>query len=730
MSIYVVVCNTLFWIQTDLIQMRGKTVKTSIIIATYNKLEYTQLCIQSIREYTKFDTYEIIVVDNHSTDETVSWLRRQSDVRLIANGENLGFPKACNQGIEVASGENILLLNNDVIVTHNWLENLLTCLYCNNNIGAVGTVTNSCSYYQAISVSYQTIEEMHQFAVDYNHSNPMLWEERLKLIGYCMLIKRTVVDRIGLLDEQFTPGNYEDDDYSLRIRKAGYKLILCKDTFIHHFGSTSFRENNTNNAYNNLLNTNRLKFYTKWGFDPDSGQVINQEMAQLIRKPLQQSLHILDIGCKCGGTLLQIKDLYRNAEVYGIEDKEHEGLSASLFAQTMRSTHELALKFKEQFFDVIIISKSMNNLSGQIREITSYLKRDGILLVQIPNLLHYRVVQDILSGKVSKEQLSYFKASEIEPIFQELGMNQIEITAAVGYIPTNDNAYIKQIAEMSGVGMEEPYRIHSFYVRSSRLSNKDFIGNLVQSTLNEEKIEENIQLLLTYQVDEVVSTVVEFAPEAIAVLNVLGILGYEQKQYDWSQQILTKAFEIAPDNEDTYYNMAVVLQAKGEHKLAYDWLQSITNRDHDVISFEEELQGQLAKERFIKAELKYLLRRMEFDIEVQQSTDLVLKWFFEDIDNNLELLCFNIEQHVISKAKVLNVLVKTSYEQGQYEIVLTLLQKAIEYEPNDSETLFNLAYVLYQFGEKDLASRYLNQISTDDENLIAAARELEESFQI
>ncbi|MFE5324104.1 glycosyltransferase [Paenibacillus sp. NPDC056579] len=701
--------------------------KTSIIIATYNKMEYTQQCIQSIREYTEYGNYEIIVVDNHSTDETVNWLRQQNDIRLIVNDENLGFPKACNQGIEIANGENILLLNNDTIVTHNWLDNLLSCLYSCDDIGAVGSVTNHCSYYQAIPVSYQTIEEMHQFALDYNQSNPLLWEERLKLIGYCLLIKKSVVDKIGLLDEQFTPGNYEDDDYSLQIRKAGYKLILCKDTFIHHFGSASFRENK---AYNDLMYTNRLKFLKKWGFDPDSAQVINQEIAQLIRKPLHQPLRILDIGCLCGGTLLQIKDHYRNAEIYGIEEKEPNRLSASLFAQTMSNIHELALKFNEHFFDVIIITNPKDNHSEQIRNLLAYLKPDGVLLAQMPNLLYYRVVQEMIQGKINREQLTYYKASEIEPIFKELGMSQVEIKAAIGYIPSRDDAFIKQIAEISGVGIEEPYRIHSFYVRSSRLSNKDSIDNLVESILVEEKIEDSIQLLLQYQVDEVISTIVERTNEAVPVLNVLGILGYEQKQYDWSQQLLNKAFEIAPDNEDTYYNLAVVLHAKGEHQLAYDWLQFIKNRDYDVLQFEEELQKLLAKERFIKDELKYLLRRIEFDIEVQPSTDIVIEWLQEDTDNNIDLMWFNLEQYVISKAKVLNALANTSYGQGQYEMVLTLLQKAIEYEPNDAETLYNLALVLYQFGETDLAHRYLNQISTNDENLIAAARELEESLLI
>ena len=235
---------------------------TSIVILTYNQLEYTKLCIESIRKFTPKDKYELIVVDNNSTDETVKWLKEQSDIKLILNTENYGVPKGYNQGINVCVGDNILLLNNDVIVTPNWLYNLDYALWSNYKIGAVSCVSNYVSNGQKVNVNYNDITSMLDFANRFNIKDSNKYEKRSKLIGFCFLVKREVVDKVGLLDEQFFPGNFEDDDYSIRILRANYNLILCKDTFIHHFGSISFKQNNMD--YKKILKENKIKFNKKW----------------------------------------------------------------------------------------------------------------------------------------------------------------------------------------------------------------------------------------------------------------------------------------------------------------------------------------------------------------------------------------------------------------------------------------------------------------------------------
>ena len=250
--------------------------RVSIIILNKDLLFCTKQLIESIRQYTPKNSYEIIVVDNGSQDGSVKWLQQQKDVRLICNKENAGFPKGCNQGMEIAKGEEIMLLNNDTVVTKNWLVNLRKALYSHPSVGAVGPVTNHCSNSQQIDIPYpnentpEAMNAMQRFAEAYNQSDSRKWHKWMMLVGFCMLFKREVYEKIGGMDEAYSPGNYEDDDYSLRIRKAGYEILLCKDTFIHHFGSSTFRKLTNNllgkqkTEYDNYMLRNEEYFLQKW----------------------------------------------------------------------------------------------------------------------------------------------------------------------------------------------------------------------------------------------------------------------------------------------------------------------------------------------------------------------------------------------------------------------------------------------------------------------------------
>ncbi|GGF98691.1 glycosyltransferase family 2 protein [Paenibacillus abyssi] len=238
---------------------------TSIIIPTYNQLLYLKECIESIVRYTP-EPYELIIIDNASVDGTADYLKAAGGLRFRINKENLGFAGAVNQGLMMARGSTLMILNNDSVVTPHWLSNLLACLHSNPRFGIVGPVTNYISGDQLIGISYTNMTEMQQFANSYNQSNPERWTIIGRLTGFCMLLKRDVFNRLGYFDEGFEIGNCEDDDYGLRARLLGLQLVIAKDTFIHHYGSVSMKS--LNDRFNQVYEKN-LSFYANKWVDPN-----------------------------------------------------------------------------------------------------------------------------------------------------------------------------------------------------------------------------------------------------------------------------------------------------------------------------------------------------------------------------------------------------------------------------------------------------------------------------
>jgi len=242
---------------------------TSIVIPVHNQVGRTRECLGSIRLRTD-EPYEIIVVDNGSTDQTVAYFASCGDVRVIRNEENRGFPAAVNQGIAAATGDYILLLNNDTIVTTGWLRRLLDALDRDPNLGMVGPSSNFAGGAQLIFAGYEELEDLDGFAWDLAKAERGRVEETDRLLGFCLLARRAVVEQIGLLDERFGLGNFEDDDWCRRARAAGWKCGIARDAFVHHYGHATF--DGANIDLRKLLKRNAELFDKKWRDDQRSQQ--------------------------------------------------------------------------------------------------------------------------------------------------------------------------------------------------------------------------------------------------------------------------------------------------------------------------------------------------------------------------------------------------------------------------------------------------------------------------
>lgn len=249
--------------------VRGLYGRATIIIVTYRNLEKTRLTLKSVLEQTRYPNYEALLVDNGADPDIRAYARAMAErfpatVRCIFNAENLGFAGANNVGLRAAQdSEYVVLLNDDVIVTPGWLGALLRYL-ADPQIGLVGPVTNAAGNEARIPVDYSDPDGITAFARAYTFAHDGASFEIPVLAMFCLAMRQRTAAELGELDERFRVGMFEDDDYAMRARAAGYRLVCAEDVFVHHFGRSSFSQM-SEEAHARLFAANRAVFEQKWG---------------------------------------------------------------------------------------------------------------------------------------------------------------------------------------------------------------------------------------------------------------------------------------------------------------------------------------------------------------------------------------------------------------------------------------------------------------------------------
>lgn len=253
----------------------GAPPAATIVVVTHDSPVCTRLCLLSALENTEAPSFEVVVVDNASADDTAVWLEALAEadhrVRLVRLAENIGFPAAVNRGMAEGRGEVLVVLNSDTIVTPGWLTALCRHL-ADAEVGLVGPVTNEAAGISRIPTAYRTYGELVSFAASRPLGVPGTEAPMLTL--FCAAMRRDVVERVGMLDEGYGPGLFEDDDFAMRLRRAGYRLVCAEDAFVHHFGRGSFGALVPSGELGQLFTRNRARFERTWGvtWQPPAGR--------------------------------------------------------------------------------------------------------------------------------------------------------------------------------------------------------------------------------------------------------------------------------------------------------------------------------------------------------------------------------------------------------------------------------------------------------------------------
>lgn len=230
----------------------------SVIMLNWNGKDYTEQCIESLAKHTQRKKYELILMDNGSNDGSIEMLEKMKKKKLIdtviLNSENKGFSGANNQGIKLAKGKYIFLLNNDTLLEKNWLEKIIKVAESSPEIGIVGPDLPPNKKSKVVFGS--------GFIDDSGiarHSYKKTEHAGEQVGGGAFLIKRKVFEKIGFLDEGFNPIYFEESDYCARARKAGHKIVFTPKVKIIHFGSAIVEKQPGKWAYV-TLNKNRIRY--------------------------------------------------------------------------------------------------------------------------------------------------------------------------------------------------------------------------------------------------------------------------------------------------------------------------------------------------------------------------------------------------------------------------------------------------------------------------------------
>ncbi|MDD5423586.1 MAG: glycosyltransferase family 2 protein [Candidatus Omnitrophica bacterium] len=233
--------------------------RCDIIIPVWNEHEMTRECVESIQKHAGYP-FRLIIIDNGSETATKSYLdslcaKKETEITLVRNPENLGFVKAVNQGLKLSDSRYACLMNNDTIATAGWLKEMVDVAGSDPAIGLVNPSSNTSGQFPPDG---KGIEEYAVSLKEFRGQTQELYNCR----GFCMLLKREVVEKVGLLDEEYGIGYFEETDYCRRAHGAGFSAVRAKAAYVYHRERATFDKLKDTKA---LFKANENIFFKKWG---------------------------------------------------------------------------------------------------------------------------------------------------------------------------------------------------------------------------------------------------------------------------------------------------------------------------------------------------------------------------------------------------------------------------------------------------------------------------------
>ena len=303
----------------------------SIIILTWNGIEYTKKCLDTLKKHTEYSDYKIIIVDNGSTDGTVDYLKSLDNISLIINPVNVGFVRGNNQAIKVSDPDSdIILLNNDTeILTSQkkWIQNLHDTAYSKPDIGVIGCRLQRPSGMLQHAGAYMPVKTFwgQQIGSEEMDINQYPYTHEVECVAFaCVYIKRELINKIGVLSEDYF-SYFEDTDYCLTAREAGYKTVCCGEVTIIHHENVSTKENKV--SHSDLFETSQKTFKKKWAKKLENRYNKKAVWFSTVSRPHGYAMTSKDMLLKLDKQNVEVtyRYLYGKGSVFPVEEPDNTG---------------------------------------------------------------------------------------------------------------------------------------------------------------------------------------------------------------------------------------------------------------------------------------------------------------------------------------------------------------------------------------------------------------------
>lgn len=451
-----------------------------IVVQAYGRVEKTRLCIESILKYTTDVPFELWLLDNGSEDsEVLDYFQSLSYEwkKIFRANKNITGVFTLNEMVRRIHDKYFAIVANDIIVTKNWLSNLLRCMESDPKIGMVCPVSTNVSNRQEEALGgFSSLEEMQENAKQFNQSDWRKWEERMRLIPTATLYRREIFDEAGYYDLGFVH-DFGDDDFTYRVRRAGYKLMVCRDTFVHH---NHLQKERPAEAENERFELGRKDFQKKYGgldsWEEGAHEIPSFPNWEDVMYDSDQPLQLLGVDVWGGTPILNLKNQmkrqgYRFFETsaYTTDLKYYPDLKSVSDEVSHGEISDLLRFYRNRQFDMVVLGEAVNSYADPralMLDLLSLVRGGGVLLCPLhncDNILEYLWQQGY---PVQREAGNWKRISyeELLDSISEVLLRKVDIELTSHWVDApwmqlvNDNAY-------PNLGNQRQERIGNLYVK-------------------------------------------------------------------------------------------------------------------------------------------------------------------------------------------------------------------------------------------------------------------------